>query len=267
MRIEPVVDCEVVVEPMHPWFRWEGGRGTAGDDWMRHPDLLEDGKLRLGFGGFLLRGGPLGDRVVLVDCGSGPDGDDFIPPGDLVGSLAAAGVRPDEVTDVLLTHLHYDHTGWLVTDGRPTFPNATVLCSAADLAWFSDPSTPGVSARVLPARIGPLGDRLSPFSTDCTVVPGIDALLAPGHTPGSTMFVISDGVRRVVLIGDVVHCPVELVEAEWAALGDVDPVLAARTRERVRRELDGAVVGGAHFPGLALGRLITTSVARRWTIS
>ena len=97
-----------------------------------------------------------------------------------------------------------------------------MLCAAADLAWFSDPAN-GLSARLLPARIGPLGDRLSTFSADGTVLPGVDALLAPGHTPGSTMFVISEGERRVVLIGDVVHCPVELIEDEWAALGDVDP--------------------------------------------
>ena len=173
---------------------------------------------------------------------------------------------PQDVTDVLLTHLHYDHTGWLATEGRPTFANASVRCAAADLAWFGDPSTTGLSSQVLPARVGPLGDRLSTFAVDGTILPGVDALLAPGHTPGSTMFVISEGEQRVLLIGDVVHCPVELVEEEWAAFGDVDPVLAARTRERVSRELDGAEVGGAHFPGLTLGRLITTSVARRWTV-
>jgi len=266
VRIDPVVDCEIVAEPTHPWFRWKGGRGTTGDDWMRHSELLVDGKLRLGFGGFLLRGGPLGERIVLVDCGNGPEGDDFIPPGRLLESLAALGVGPHDVTDVLLTHLHYDHTGWLATDGRPTFANASVRCAAADLAWFGDPSTTGLSSQVLPARVGPLGDRLSTFSVDRTILPGVDALLAPGHTPGSTVFVISEGEQRVLLIGDVVHCPVELVEEEWAAFGDVDPVLAARTRERVTRELDGADVGGAHFPGLALGRLIQTSVPPRWTV-
>ena len=80
------------------------------------------------------------------------------------------------------------------------------------------------------------------------------------------MFVLSDGEQRVVLLGDVVHCPVELVDEEWAAFGDVDPALAARTRARVSRELDGADVGGAHFPGLELGRLIATSVPPRWTV-
>lgn len=266
VRIDPIVDCEVVEDPTHPWFRWEGGLGTAADDWLRHSELLVDGRLRLAFGGFLLRGGALGDRIVLVDCGNGPDGDDFIPPGHLPTSLAAAGVSPDDVTDVLLTHLHYDHTGWLVTDGRPTFANATVHCAAADLAWFSDPSTRGLTARVTPVRFGPLGDRLATFTGDGTIVPGVDAILAPGHTPGSTVFVISEDDRRVLLLGDVVHCPIELVDVEWAALGDVDPALAARTRERLDRELDGAEIGGAHFPGLELGRLITTTVSRQWTI-
>ena len=167
---------------------------------------------------------------------------------------------------MLLTHLHYDHTGWLATDGRPTFAERDGALRRRPTSPGSAMRPKGLSARLLPARIGPLGDRLSTFSADGPVLPGIDALLAPGHTPGSTMFVISEGERRVVLIGDVVHCPVELIEDEWAAIGDVDPILAARTRERVSREVDGAEIGGAHFPGLTLGRLITTSVARRWTV-
>lgn len=266
MRIDPVLDCEVSAEPTHPWFRWEGGRGTSAEHWPAHGDLLDDGRLRIAFGGFVLRGGSLGDRVVLVDCGNGPDGDAFIPGGRMLDSMAAVGVAPHQVTDVLLTHLHYDHTGWLVTDGRPTFPNATVHCSAADLDWFTSPDNRGVSAAITPARIEPLGDRLTTFSQDGTIVPGVDALLAPGHTPGSVVFVISERERRVMLIGDVVHCPVELVDSEWAAFGDVDPALAARTREAMLKEMDGAEIGGAHFPGLVLGRLINTEVPRRWTI-
>ena len=267
MRIDPVVDCEVVVDPTDPWFHWEGGIGVRAADWKRHPELLEDGQLRFGFGGFLLRGGALGDRVVLVDCGNGPNGDEFIPPGRLLDSLRAFGIAPVDVTDVLLTHLHYDHTGWLVVAGQVTFPNATVHCAADDLDWFTRPSTRGLTARVTPARLEVLADRVSAFTADHTILPGVDAVIAPGHTPGSTMFVISEGQRRTVLIGDVVHCPVELVDTEWAALGDVDPELAARTRERVLREVDGAEVAGPHFPGLALGRLISSTRPRRWALS
>lgn len=266
MRIDPVVDCEVKAAPTHPWFRWEGGRGTSAEHWGIHPELLDDGDLRVAFGGFVLRGGPLGERVVLVDAGNGPEGDEFIPAGRLLDSMAAVGVGTDDVTDVLMTHLHYDHTGWLVTDDRPTFPKATVHCARADLEWFTSPANRGETARTIHARVDPLGNRLATFDTDHTIVPGVDAVLAPGHTPGSTIYVISERERRVMLIGDVVHCPVELVESEWAAFGDVDPSLAARTRERLAMEMEGAEVGGAHFPGLVLGRLITTTVPRRWLV-
>ena len=164
------------------------------------------------------------------------------------------GVHPDDVTDVLLTHLHYDHTGWLAIDGRPTFANANVLCAAADLAWFADPSTTGVSAQLLPARVGPLGDRLSTFSTDGTVLPGVDAVLAPGHTPGSTVFVISDGEQRVVLHRRRGPLP---GRARRGGVGGVRRRRPGPRRrehaQRVSRELDGVDVGGAHFPGLDAG--------------
>jgi len=214
---------------------------------------------------------------VLVDCGSGPDGDlglgdddgagdGVVPGGYLLASLGALGVAAREVTDVVLTHLHWDHTGWLARDGAPVFPAATVHVGAADVAFFTDPATPGVSARCAPERLAAVADHLAPFAGSGPLLPGVDALAAPGHTPGSTALVASDGTRRVVFLGDVVHCPVQLVEAEWAAMSDVDPVQARRTREHLTRELDGAAVAGAHFPGLALGRLLVGERPRRWVV-
>ena len=61
-------------------------------------------------------------------------------------------------------------------------------------------------------------------------------MVAPGHTPGSTIMVISSGTARGLLLGDVVHCPVELEEDEWGGLGDVDPELAQRTKTALIRE-------------------------------
>jgi glyoxylase-like metal-dependent hydrolase (beta-lactamase superfamily II) len=119
---------------------------------------------------------------------------------------------------------------------------------------------------VTPTRLSAIADHLVVLDGPGIPVPGISAVPAPGHTPGSTVYVASEGTARVVFLGDVVHCPVQLLDAEWAVLGDVDPRLAARTRERVVRELEGADVAGAHFPGLALGRLIRSEVARRWTV-
>ncbi len=272
LQIVGLVDCEVLSAPNDPWFEWEGGRGVEPADWSLHPEFLERNQLRFSVGAYLLRGGPLRERVVLIDAGNGPVGDGFLPNGRLPMALREHGVDPVQVTDVLLTHLHYDHTGWLAVDGAMFFRNATIHMHADDVAHFTDPTSPGASARVTPDRLAVVAGRISTFTDDCVLVPGINAVPAPGHTPGSTIFVASDATSRVVFLGDTVHCPVQLVDSEWAVLGDVDPVLAARTRESLVREIAGdggassTIVAGAHFPGLALGRLIGTEVPRRWTV-
>jgi glyoxylase-like metal-dependent hydrolase (beta-lactamase superfamily II) len=267
MQIEGVVDCEVTSAPNHPWYEWEGGRGTSPDDWLLHPELLVDSELRFSFGGYLIRGGPLGDRVVLVDCGNGPYGDEFIPAGHMLTELRSKGVEVDDVTDILLTHLHYDHTGWLSVDNRPVFPNAEIHVAEADVAHFTDPGTKGLSGELTPQRLRSVESHLRPFTGRTTLAPGITAVPAPGHTPGSTVFVASSGTSRVVFLGDVVHCPVQLVDTEWAVLGDIDPALALRTRRSVEAEFEGAELAGAHFPGLSLGRVIRTEVPPRWSLS
>ena len=272
MVIEGLVDCDVLSSPTDPWFGWEGGRGVDADDWLLHPEFLENHRIRFSVGAFLVRGGPLRERVVLIDAGNGPVGDGFLPDGRLPDALRSRGVAPGDVTDVLLTHLHYDHTGWLGVAGSAFFANATIHMHADDLSYFTDPTSPGLSAELTPARLAVVSDRIATFTSEFVAVPGINAVPAPGHTPGSTVFVASDGAMRVVFLGDTVHCPVQLIDGEWGVLGDVDPVLAARTRESVVREISGdgsassMLVAGAHFPGLALGRLIRTQVSRRWTV-
>jgi hypothetical protein len=81
--------------------------------------------------------------------------------------------------------------------------------------------------------------------------------------------VLSDGSERALLLGDVAHCPMELTDVQWARLADVDPALAAQTREALAREAEGggALVGAAHFHGLRFGRLLNDRHQRRsWAI-
>ena len=80
--------------------------------------------------------------------------------------------------------------------------------------------------------------------------------------------VVSSGTARALLLGDVVHCPVELLDEEWAGMGDVDPELAKRTRNAMARELEGTdvPVAAAHFPGLQFGKLLVANGKRQWVI-
>jgi glyoxylase-like metal-dependent hydrolase (beta-lactamase superfamily II) len=245
---------------------------TYEEDWAPHRQFLnEDGMLPLDVGGFLVRDGR---HTVLIDAGVGrPEpGTGF---GMLLESLSAQGVQPGDVTDVVFTHLHFDHIGWASDDGAAAFPNATYRCHAADWEYFLSPELPEVQtgkimgARLTPAeRLDPIADRVETWDGDGPVLPGIDVRHAPGHTPGNTVMVLSSGSERAVLLGDVVHCPVELLEGDWEVVGDVDRHLARRTRDAWAAELEGTSVpaSAAHFPGMEFGRLLRGQGKRQWVI-
>jgi glyoxylase-like metal-dependent hydrolase (beta-lactamase superfamily II) len=245
-------------------------KGFAADDWLPHRDLLNaSGQIEHAYGGFLVRSG---DRLVLIDAGVGPGqigpygpANRVIRGGALLYSLALIGVALADITDVVLTHLHPDHYGWATAEGGTLFPNATIRCHALDWDHFV---TNARTASAFTDSLRPLGARLETFEHDGPIVAGIDAQLAPGHTPGSTIIVLNSGPQRALLLGDAVHCPVELVDVEWASLGDFDPVVARRTREQLARELEetNTPAAGAHFTGMRFGRLLSGTDRRRWVV-
>lgn len=235
------------------------GRGMEAADWEPHRMLLdEDGMLTLALGGFLVRSA---DRLALIDTGLGPLDVGSIRGGALITELAALGVHPGDITDVILTHLHFDHVGWTTQKGVVTFENATYRCDRRDWEHFVEPGNPGATR-----KLRPLESRLETWDGSGALLPGIDTMAAPGHTPGSTILVISSGAERAMLLGDVVHCAVELLDDEWAGMGDVDPDMALRTRTALARELEGSDIPAAasHFPGMQFGRLLSGHGKRSW---
>jgi len=225
-------------------------------DWAAHQDMLgPDGRMHLPIGCFVVR---TGDRTVLVDAGFGQREIDWLVGGELPGALAAAGVAPEDIDTVVCTHLHLDHAGWLVHEGRPFFPNATVRFGAADWQpWVVDAHEKDRirNAMLLLQEM----DRLEPIDADgASIAPGITARAAPGHTMGSNLLVLSSGDERVMLLGDAVTCPVQLTEEDWAGISDMDPALSRRTRDALWAELEGTTTQftAAHFPGLQFGRVL-----------
>lgn len=257
IEVTPVIDGVAVMPPSSAYV------GKEDAAWEPHRQFLrDDGQLEMALGGFLVRGA--GERVVLVDAGVGTVHQGPFEGGQLLDNLAAVDVRPEDVTDVVFTHLHFDHVGWATQQGRVIFANATYRCDQRDWDHFVT-GPDGGAAR----KLGPIADRLETWASSSTILPGIDAMVAPGHTPGSTIVVVSDGTERAMLLGDVVHCPVELLDDEWGGIYDVDPDLAQRTRVALARELEGTdtPVAAAHFPGLAFGRLLSGQGRRQWAVS
>lgn len=238
----------------------------VGLDVAAHPGLVgEDGKLHMPIGCYVVRSG---DRTILLDAGLGPIHATWASGGALPAALVAAEVRVEEIDLVVCTHLHLDHVGWLAQDGRPFFPNATVRYGAADWEQFVESAEPDDPTRGIMQTLARDG-RLEPIDGDMVALgPGITARHTPGHTLGHYCLVLSSGTERAFLLGDAVECPLQLSEPDFYVMSDVDPGMAARTRDALWRELDGSadLVGAAHFPDLQFGRVVV-GAGRRWFVS
>ena len=234
--------------------------------WDEHRRYLAaDGMVVASLGGLLVRNG---DRTLLVDTGYGPgapfeSAERGLGPfrgGALLDNLAALGVAPDDVDTVVVTHVHFDHVGWLVHRDRPghppVFPSARYLVSAAEWAFCLDHGDKNGQLDQ-ETFFGPLGGLVETSPDGAEIFPGVTALATPGHTPGHTSFVLSGGDRRLVVVGDAAHCPVELEHPEHGAKRDSDPE-AARASRRVLANLlatPGAVGYGMHFADVVFGTL------------
>lgn len=239
-------------------LRPEGGRE---DPWARHAGHLDpQGRLEFTLGGFLVR---TGDRVVLVDAGVGTIDNGQYKGGQLLDSLRAYGLAPADVTDVIFTHLHFDHVGWATAKGEVVFRNATYRVDEADWAYFVErpEAAPGAVR-----KLSPIKAQLETFRGECVLAPGLNARPAPGHTPGSTIYILSSGTQRALLLGDVVHSTVELIEPGWRFAFDVDQAAAAVMRRQIAAELleSQDPAAAAHFPDPWFGRLISAETGRQW---
>ncbi|MBR7672313.1 MBL fold metallo-hydrolase [Streptomyces daliensis] len=198
-----------------------------------------------------------GDEAMLIDTGFGPariPADRTIPPlgriegGALPASLAAVGHTFASVSCVAFTHLHDDHVGW-ATD--PGLGHARFVASAEE--WRAEPRA--VAGRAVAASDGE------------EIFPGVRVLATPGHTPGHLSYVIGEteassapggpGSARAVVVGDVLHSPLQLADLSWNAFSDVHPAQAVRSRERIVAELSrpGTIGYAGHFAGAVFGRL------------
>jgi glyoxylase-like metal-dependent hydrolase (beta-lactamase superfamily II) len=273
VEVLPILDGYGLLDPTQ-FFA-----GTTAEQWQNHSEYLrQDGMWRFPVGGFLVR---TSDRTVLIDAGYGPNNTSSMSDGgSLLRNLAAVGVATTDVTDVVFTHLHPDHIGWAVSEGKLTFENATHRCHAADWTYFTEGNGAAMLKRPLEGMAGSytgglqwidvvfaMQDRLETWGNDGVLLPNIDVIMAPGHTPGSTIAVISSGPERAVVVGDAIHCPAQLTETDWGCIGDVDPVSAARIRAQLVAELEGSntLVAGPHFPEMRFGRVLVADRGSRWS--
>jgi glyoxylase-like metal-dependent hydrolase (beta-lactamase superfamily II) len=208
--------------------------------------------ITLSVGALLVR---MPGHVVLLDTGSGAYGH-----GALQQSLRLAGVAPDAVTDVLITHSHIDHAGGLVgADGKLAFPRATIWMSAREWA-----SMRGGQASKLVAAIAP---QVKTFEPGRAILPGITPVALYGHTVGHVGYEIVSQGQRLEDIGDAAHSViVSLERPAWWGWIDEAPQAARATRLAELRRLAARheLVFAPHFPFPGVGWVVAKGDGYEW---
>lgn len=203
-----------------------------------------------------------GGETVLLDTGEG----DRPNRGYLPESLRLAGVAPEAITRVVVTHVHGDHTqGLLAPDGSPAFPNATYVISRPEMAfWEARIAAGAADQRPMIDMMARQGLRL--IEMDGEIAPGLTAIPAPGHTPGHIAVLIESRGEKLIDLVDLLHSPMQFAHPEWSASFDADTGLSVPSRRALlgRAADENALALFYHltFPGL--GRVRRAGDAFTW---
>ncbi len=211
-----------------------------------------------------------GGKLALIDTGYGPGA--AAQPNSTAGlvyaNLKAAGIDPNAIDTVIISHYHGDHVdGLLDGEGKPTFANAEIKVPAVEHKFWMDD---GEMSRAPKGRMeglfknnrrvfsGDILKRVATYEWGKEVLPGITAVSTPGHTPGHTSYVIASGSGKVFVQSDVTNNPALFVRNPgWHATFDQDGKMAEETRRKVYDMLvaDKMMIQGFHYPFPSLGHV------------
>lgn len=212
-------------------------------------------------------------KTLVIDTGIGAKDRPFFPNGRLPEVLREEGIAHDDVDVVMATHIHIDHVGWHTTQQGesfvPTFPKADHVFVREEFEFFTapeqanNPQIPWVNDCVLPlqgkAQIT-LVDSEFKLTDEVTLLP------TPGHTPAHSAIAIMSAGEAAVIIGDVCHSPAQVTETSWSPIFDLNPALAAQSREALmqRIEAESMTVVAGHFAYPGFGRIVRVDNRRTW---
>jgi glyoxylase-like metal-dependent hydrolase (beta-lactamase superfamily II) len=207
-----------------------------------------------------------GSELILFDTGNG----DGARPGrgNMRAALMNAGYTPEQVDVVVLTHMHPDHIGGLLEGGAPAFPNARYVTGQKEYDFWAamDAEANGVT-KLMATHVKPLAEKTTFLEDGGSVVSGITAMAAHGHTPGHMIYLMESDGKQLALTADLAnHYVWSLAHPEWEVRFDMDKEAAAETRKTVLGMLasDKIPFVGYHMPFPAVGYVDTNGDGFRY---
>ncbi len=208
-----------------------------------------------------------GGRRILMDTGFADNG----PPttGKLVASMAEAGLKPDDIDTIVISHYHGDHINGIRNKaGQLVFPKAKIMVPAPEHAFWMDdarmeaapPAMKGAFQNVRRILGSLTSDQLIRFEPGTEVAPGITSVAAFGHTPGHTLFTVKSQGQGFAYVADLTNVPSLFARSpDWSVTFDMDKDMARATRRKIFDMVvkDKMTAGGFHFPFPAFGTIET----------
>lgn len=208
-----------------------------------------------------------GDRLVLIDAGTGA----YMGPS--LGKLAASGYKMDDIDDVVLTHIHTDHSGGLVSNGKRSFPNATLRVNEREAKFWLSADNANAASGIVKLQFAEADQCVTPyvkaekfetFADNATPVPGLGSILYAGHTPGHSAITLESEGNKILFWGDITHGDILQFDEPGVAIEfDIDQKSAVAARDiAFKQAVEGRyLVGGAHiaFPGIGHVRKDSTN--------
>ncbi|MEM7057351.1 MAG: MBL fold metallo-hydrolase [Pseudomonadota bacterium] len=249
-EVTSILDGTFQLDGPHPIF----GENTTAEDVqaLATANLLPPTRMEIPFTQTVVN---TGEKIILFDTGNAHGARPNT--GKLSARMTAAGIPPEAVDVVAITHFHPDHIGGMMVDGKPLYPNAEYRLPTAEFDFWS-PADKAESriGKLYQANVAPNVDKAQMINPGESIVSGVEAVDSSGHTPGHTSYHIESEGKRLIVLGDVCnHYVVSMQRPDWHVKFDMDKEGAVAARKKMLGMIaaDKIPFVGYHMPPPAVG--------------